>query len=128
MYKRQPYEGPRGIKALLDGMKDKLGWEPIIDAGHIIGLVEPTGQGAISLEPGGQFELSGAPHADMHAAAAELHQHLDDCHVVGEPLNIHFLGLGVTPLWSVAEIPAMPKSRYGIMTPYICLLYTSRCV
>jgi glutamate--cysteine ligase len=55
----------------------------------------------------------------MHAAAAELYDHIEDCHVVGGPLNIHFLGLGVTPLWSVAEIPAMPKSRYGIMTPYM---------
>ena len=56
-----PYGGERGIRALLEGMQRVLGWEPIVDAGHVIGLVEPTGQGAISLEPGGQFELSGAP-------------------------------------------------------------------
>src|SRR5262252_4129804 len=54
-----PYGGPRGIRMLLEGMQHALGWEPIMDQGQIIGLVEPTGQGAISLEPGGQFELSG---------------------------------------------------------------------
>jgi len=114
-----PYEGDSGIHALLQGIGARTGWQPFFDRGAPIGLRNDEVAGGISLEPGGQFELSGAPHADMHAAAAELHQHLDDCHVVGEPLNIHFLGIGVTPLWSVAEIPAMPKSRYGIMTPYM---------
>ena len=70
----------------------------------------PKPVGGISLEPGGQFELSGAPQLTIHHAAAELDAHLEDCRVVGGPLNIHFLGLGVTPLWSVADIPAMPKS------------------
>ncbi|MEQ1769641.1 MAG: glutamate--cysteine ligase, partial [Devosia sp.] len=70
-------------------------------------------------EPGGQFELSGAPAATIHEAAAELDAHLADCHAVGDALNIHFLSLGCTPLWSVRDIPAMPKSRYGIMTPYM---------
>ena len=65
-----PYDGPRGIKAILDGMQARLGWEPIMDEGNIIGLVEPTGQGAISLEPGGQFELSGAPLSPFIRPAA----------------------------------------------------------
>ena len=56
-----PYEGERGIRALLDGMKLLLGWEPIMEGPNIIGLYDVTGGGAISLEPGGQFELSGAP-------------------------------------------------------------------
>src|SRR3954454_13400742 len=56
-----PYEGVRSIRALLEGMQHLLGWEPIVEHGKIIGLFDVTGGGAISLEPGGQFELSGAP-------------------------------------------------------------------
>ncbi|MGB3503565.1 MAG: glutamate--cysteine ligase [Mesorhizobium sp.] len=114
-----PYAGPRGIKALLDGMKDKLGWEPIIDAGNIIGLVEPTGQGAISLEPGGQFELSGAPLETIHQTCREGNAHLAQVREIAEPLGIRFLGLGGSPKWTLAETPQMPKSRYEIMTRYM---------
>lgn len=114
-----PYAGPRGIKALLDGMRDKLGWEPIIDAGNIIGLVEPTGQGAISLEPGGQFELSGAPVETIHQTCREGNAHLAQLREIAEPLGIRFLGLGGSPKWTLADTPKMPKSRYEIMTRYM---------
>ncbi|WP_151985596.1 glutamate--cysteine ligase [Rhizobium sp. EC-SD404] len=114
-----PYEGERSIKALLDGMTRMLGWEPIIDAGKIIGLVEPTGQGAISLEPGGQFELSGAPLETIHQTCRESNAHLAQLREIAEPLGIRFLGLGGSPKWSLAETPRMPKSRYDIMTAYM---------
>lgn len=114
-----PYEGNDGIHALLAGVENRTGWHPFYDKGNPIGLRNLEAVGGISLEPGGQFELSGAPQPDIHAAAAELDSHLEDCRAIGGPMNIHFLGLGVTPLWSVADIPAMPKSRYGIMTPYM---------
>jgi glutamate--cysteine ligase len=114
-----PYEGNDGIGALLAGVEKRTGWHPFFDKGTPIGLRNDDTAGGISLEPGGQFELSGAPHATVHEAAAELSAHLEDCRVVGGPLNIHYLGLGTTPLWSVDEIPSMPKSRYGIMKPYM---------
>jgi len=114
-----PYAGPRGIQALLEGMKNRLGWEPIIDAGNIIGLVEPTGQGAISLEPGGQFELSGAPVETIHQTCREGNAHLAQLREIAEPLVIRFLGLGGSPKWTLAETPRMPKSRYEIMTRYM---------
>ena len=114
-----PYEGEDGVRALLDGIEARTGWHPFFDGDNPIGLRNDLAAGGISLEPGGQFELSGAPQATIHEAARELDSHLADCRAVGGPLNIHFLGLGVTPLWSVADIPAMPKSRYGIMTPYM---------
>lgn len=114
-----PYEGDRGIKALLEGMQRVLGWEPIIDAGHIIGLVEPTGQGAISLEPGGQFELSGAPVETIHQTCREGNAHLAQLREIAEPLGIRFLGLGGSPKWTLPETPRMPKSRYDIMTAYM---------
>ncbi|MBU1305423.1 MAG: glutamate--cysteine ligase, partial [Alphaproteobacteria bacterium] len=113
------YEGPNGIHALLDGVQAATGWEPFYDGDNPIGLRNKESAGGISLEPGGQFELSGAPQADLHASAAELAEHMAVTKAVAAPLDIHFLGLGVTPIWSVDEIPAMPKSRYGIMKPYM---------
>ncbi len=114
-----PYGGERGIRTILEGMQQKLGWDPIIDDGRIIGLVEPTGQGAISLEPGGQFELSGAPLETIHQTCREGNAHLAQLREIAEPLGIRFLGLGGSPKWSLAETPIMPKSRYEIMTRYM---------
>jgi glutamate--cysteine ligase len=114
-----PYGGERGIRTILEGMQEKLGWDPIIDAGRIIGLVEPTGQGAISLEPGGQFELSGAPLENIHQTCREGNAHLAQVREIAEPLGIRFLGLGGSPKWPLAETPKMPKSRYEIMTRYM---------
>ena len=114
-----PYGGPRGIRALLDGMQHLLGWEPIMEGDNIIGLADVTGGGAISLEPGGQFELSGAPVETMHQTCSELFAHLAQVREVAGPLGIGFLGLGMTPNWSRAEIPMMPKGRYKIMTAYM---------
>ena len=65
-----PYEGGRGIRALLEGMQERTGWEPIMEDDHPIGLADEAGGGAISLEPGGQFELSGAPLRTLHETAA----------------------------------------------------------
>ena len=114
-----PYGGERGIRALLEGMQKTLGWDPIIDNGRIIGLVEPTGQGAISLEPGGQFELSGAPLETIHQTCREGNAHLAQLREIAEPLGIRFLGLGGSPKWTLAETPRMQKSRYEIMTRYM---------
>ena len=114
-----PYEGPRGIRAILDGMRAMLGWDPIMDGENIIGLVEPTGQGAISLEPGGQFELSGAPLETIHQTYREGNAHLAQVREIAGPLGIGFLGMGGSPKWTLAETPRMPKSRYQIMTNYM---------
>jgi glutamate--cysteine ligase len=114
-----PYAGERGIVALLEGVRARLGWDAIEDAGHLIGLFDSAGGGAISLEPGGQFELSGATHADIHALEAELAAHLEAAHAAAAPLGIGFLALGMSPRWTLAQTPRMPKSRYRIMTDYM---------
>jgi glutamate--cysteine ligase len=114
-----PYDGSRGIKALLNGMRHLLGWEPIMEAENIIGLYDVTGGGAISLEPGGQFELSGAPVETVHQTSSELMAHLAQVREIARPLRIGFLGIGMTPKWSLREMPAMPKGRYRIMTAYM---------
>ncbi|WP_439497091.1 glutamate--cysteine ligase [Bosea sp. (in: a-proteobacteria)] len=118
-----PYEGrgtgQGGIRHLLEGMQQRLGWEPITDDGHVIGLAGPDGGGAISLEPGGQFELSGAPVETLHETAAELAAHLADLKAVAEPHGIGFLPLGHSPLWTREQTPMMPKGRYRIMANYM---------
>ena len=114
-----PYAGRRSIRSLLEGMHDLLGWEPIMEGENIIGMFDVTGGGAISLEPGGQFELSGAPVENVHQTASELFAHLAQVREVAKPLGIGFLGLGMTPNWSRADMPVMPKGRYRIMTNYM---------
>src|SRR5277367_4392852 len=114
-----PYEGRRGIRALLEGMEHLLGWQPIMEGPDIIGLFDVTGGGAISLEPGGQFELSGAQLKTIHQTSSELMAHLAQVREVARPLHIGFLGMGMTPDWTRADIPKMPKGRYRIMTAYM---------
>ena len=114
-----PYHGPRSIKALLDGLRERYGWTGVYEGENIIALSDPNGLGNVSLEPGGQFELSGAPLDTVHDTCEEVHEHLSQVREVGDRLGIGFLGLGASPLWSRAETPVMPKGRYGIMAPYM---------
>lgn len=114
-----PYEGDKGIKALLTGMQKVLNWEAITDDDKIIGLAGPNGMGAISIEPGGQFELSGAPLENIHQTCKESNTHLRAVKKVANDLGIGFLGTGSSPVWTLEETPVMPKSRYEIMTRYM---------
>lgn len=114
-----PYEGENGIGALLDKLRIETGWVPNYDGPNVIGLSDPKGGGAISLEPGGQFELSGAPLKTIHQTCSEANEHLALLRKFTDPMGIDFLGIGAAPTWHLDEIPAMPKSRYGIMKPYM---------
>jgi glutamate--cysteine ligase len=114
-----PYEGETGIRALLEGMKNKYGWEGVYEGEHLIALSNPSGLDNISLEPGGQFELSGAPLATVNETLAELNEHLLQAKTIGDQLGIGFLGLGGSPVWTRDETPIMPKGRYKIMAPYM---------
>lgn len=112
-----PYAGERSVSALFAGLEARFGWIPLAEAGKTIGM---TRNGAnISLEPGGQFELSGAMVADMTETAAELQNHLDEVHAIAEPLGIGFMGIGAAPEWSGTDMPVMPKGRYRLMTDYM---------
>ena len=114
-----PYEGSLGIRTLLLGMRHLLGWDPILEGSTIIGLADVTGGGAISLEPGGQFELSGEPVGTVHATSAELNAHLAQLREVAMPLGIGFCGIGMSPKWTRSQTPMMPKGRYRIMANYM---------
>ncbi len=118
-YGGRPELGRAGIRALLEGMRKSLGWDEITDGPNIIGLFDPKEGGAISLEPGGQFELSGAPVETIHATQAELDAHLSALQAIAGPLGIGFLSLGMSPKWHRDEIPMMPKRRYEIMAHYM---------
>src|SRR4051794_8245633 len=114
-----PYDGERGIRALLEGMQGSNGWAPILEGDRPIGLFDEHSGGAISLEPGGQFELSGAPVETLHETDRETMEHLDQVKAVGDRLGLAFLTLGMSPAWSRAQTPVMPKKRYRIMTDYM---------
>lgn len=114
--RRPPYDGPAGIRAMLDGLT-RFGWTPVEEGGHVIAL-ERAGA-SISLEPGGQFELSGAPLEDIHQICDETGRHLEEVRTVADELGLGFIGLGFDPLWGRAEIPVMPKGRYDIMRAYM---------
>ena len=119
-YSPVPYEGGRGISALLTGLQQRCG-EPVLEQGNIIALQRQdcSKGGVISLEPGGQLELSGAPLETVHETYEETRRHLVEVKEVGGELGIGFLGLGFSPKWTLAETPVMPKERYRIMARYM---------
>lgn len=106
------YDEPGGIRDLL-GELTQFGWSPVEEGGKVIALSGPDG--TVSLEPAGQLELSGAPLENLHQTCAETGRHLQQVKAVGEKLGIGFLGLGMWPDKTRAELPIMPKGRYGIM-------------
>jgi len=114
---RVPYEGPSGVRALLNGMT-RFGWNPVEENGNPIALTREDGCN-ITLEPGGQFELSGRPLATIHQTCEEVHEHLDQVREVGQELGIGMIGLGFDPKWRRDEVPWMPKGRYRIMRDYM---------
>ncbi len=114
--RRLPYEGPHGIKALLEGFF-RFGWEPIKEGETLIGAIK--GKGAISLEPGGQLELSGAPLETIHQTCDEVHTHLAEAKAICTEIGAGLLGLGFDPKWRREDIPWMPKGRYKIMREYM---------
>ncbi|HKK36425.1 MAG TPA: glutamate--cysteine ligase [Paracoccaceae bacterium] len=112
-----PYDGPCSIRAMLEGLRDRFGWAPVEEAGHLIGLVKDGAN--VSLEPGGQLELSGAPLETIHQTCDEANEHLREVREVAEAIGAGFMGLGAAPEWRHEEMPMMPKGRYRLMTRYM---------
>jgi glutamate--cysteine ligase len=114
---RVPYEGPDGIGALLQRMT-RFGWKPVLEKGNVIALSNDS-QCSITLEPGGQFELSGAPLETIHQTCEEVHEHLRQVREVCDELGLGMIGLGFDPKSRRDEVPFMPKGRYRIMRDYM---------
>lgn len=117
-----PFSGPQGIERLLCALADRYGWEPVEDDGRVIAL--RGDKASITLEPGGQVELSGELCESVHCAAGEFATHIDQIVTVGDELDIAFLGLGMQPVTRVAEFERVPKKRYGIMWPHMARVGT----
>lgn len=119
--RRPAYEGEGGILAMLTGLQ-RFGWSPVEEAGHVIALERKNTDGmtaSISLEPGGQFELSGAPLKDVHEICDETGRHLMEVKQVADQINLGFIGAGFDPMWRREDVPVMPKGRYSIMRAYM---------
>jgi glutamate--cysteine ligase len=110
------YEGERGIKALLEGMQ-KFGYTPLTEGTTLVAL--ERGRANITLEPAGQFELSGAPLTNLHETATELEQHYREVKEIAAQLGLVFVPVGYHPEKTVADMPWMPKGRYKIMREYM---------
>jgi glutamate--cysteine ligase len=111
-----PYAGPRGIGALLGGFS-RFGYAPFEEEGNVI--ASQHGGLTISIEPGGQIELSGRPFKDVHVVAAELDRHLAKCRALGEELGVELLAVGYRPWGTPPAVPWMPKVRYRVMRPFL---------
>jgi glutamate--cysteine ligase len=111
-----PYNGVRGIRALLEGMQ-RFGWEPRYEQENPVALAQ--GNAAITLEPGGQFELSGAPLENLHQTCDEVNEHLRQVKEVADELGVRLIGLGFHPKWPRTAFTWMPKQRYAIMREYM---------
>ena len=111
------YEGTSGVREILERMC-RFGWDPVLENGNPIGLKKPDNS-SISLEPGGQIELSGAPLETIHQTCGELTNHLEQVKEVAGELDVGFLGLGYIPKWTLKDINWMPKDRYKIMREYM---------
>ena len=113
-----PYSGECGIHAILTGLADKFDWRPVMEDGLPIALLDDTGA-SITLEPGGQLELSGAVLENIHQTCTEVNTHLKQVRAVSEPLGAAFLGMGFQPKWRLEDMEWMPKARYRIMRKYM---------
>jgi glutamate--cysteine ligase len=112
-----PYFGRGGVEYILKELSERFNWQPEEQDGHIIALARDNAQ--ITLEPGGQIELSGEPCESIHCTHAEFTQHIRELLEVTEPLDVVFLGLGMQPVSRLEEIEWVPKKRYRIMAPYM---------
>ena len=112
-----PYEGETSIFSMLSGLRDTYGWEEVRENKKLIGL--KRGGSNISLEPGGQLELSGAIFKNVHQTCNEVSNHLSEIKMIADNIGAGFIGLGASPDWSENQMPMMPKGRYELMTPYM---------
>jgi len=115
---RVPYEGPYGIGALLEKIAQAVGWERVREGGNTIALLKD--RASVTLEPGGQIELSGAPLRTSRETCVEFNTHVDLVKELSDEFGIAWLGLGIDPFHDVGDIPTMPKARYDIMCEATC--------
>jgi Gamma-glutamylcysteine synthetase len=112
------YYEKNGVKDILERLAS-MGWTPISEDEQQTIIALKKGKEAITLEPGGQIELSGAPLENIHETCEETTNHLQDLKKLGNELNFILLGMGVEPRLGLDDFPWMPKQRYEIMNKYM---------
>ena len=112
-----PYQGECSILSVLEGLRDEFDWQPVYEGENLIGLNK--GGANISLEPGGQIELSGAPLETLHETCDEVNNHLKEVRSIGDRIGAGFMGIGAAPEWMHEQMPVLPKGRYQLMTDYM---------
>ena len=113
------YDDPDGIRWILEQIRARqAGWEGSYEGEHLIALFRPN-MANVTLEPGGQVELSGAPHATLAALAAEMHENRTVLLELAEGRDLVWTACGLTPIAPIADIGWMPKGRYAIMRKYL---------
>ena len=129
-----PYKGSRSILSVLKGLRDRYNWQVLLEGGQLIGLQK--GGANISLEPGGQLELSGTTLSTIHETCDEVNTHLREVKSIADELNVGFIGIGAAPSWKHEQMHMMPKGRYKLMTDYMdkvgtmgkSMMYRTACV
>lgn len=112
-----PYDGEHGIRAILQGLQEQFEWKPVLEDGNLIALLKDGC--SVTLEPGGQLELSGKPLGNLHQTCSEVHSHLHEVKTIADPLDVGFIGLGFQPKWHREDMQWMPKARYKIMREHM---------
>ena len=112
-----PYEGAASILTMLETLRDRFDWAPVLEGDKLIGLSKAGAN--VSLEPGGQLELSGAPLETIHQTCDEVNTHLAEVKAVADDIGVGFIGLGAAPIWTHEQMPLMPKGRYALMNDYM---------
>ncbi|HEX4478626.1 MAG TPA: glutamate-cysteine ligase family protein [Polyangiaceae bacterium] len=113
------YDGAFGVRRLFDSLATEHGWSPLAETDDGPPIALTRGDASITLEPGAQFELSGAPYDDVHHAVTEMHQHLTELAGISKEMGLVWLGVGFHPFAAQADLPWVPKHRYGIMREYL---------
>ncbi|HET7314366.1 glutamate--cysteine ligase [Salinisphaera sp.] len=111
-----PFDGEQSISTFLDKLR-RFGWQPMAEDGRVVAL--ELDRCHVTLEPGGQLELAGAPLDTIHETCDEIHIHLRQVKEVAAEMNVGLIGLGFQPKWPREDCPWMPKARYDIMKAYM---------
>jgi glutamate--cysteine ligase len=112
-----PYDGERGVERVLAGLAARYDWERVEERGRVIAL--RRGGATVTIEPGGQLELSGVAFPSVHATCPEITEHLREVKEVSAGLGVRWLGVGFHPLATREQMPWMPKRRYEIMRAWM---------
>jgi glutamate--cysteine ligase len=114
-----PYAGSRSVLAIFERLQARHGWSPVSEAEGSPVIALERGNASITLEPGSQFELSGAPWADVHGIEQEFVGHFGELAGISSELSLRWWSVGFHPTAKPSELGWVPKQRYAVMREYL---------